>query len=1039
LTKGRSIIQKRYFNGQKIINRRRMILKMKKAKKVLSIILCIILVLSNFAFADNSSDLKGNWAEDQINSWLAKGYVKGFSDGSFKPNNDISRIEFVILINRAFGFTETETIDFKDVKVNDWFYSEVSKAKKAGYIAGQNGGAFNPNDKITRQEAAVILSRLFNLQATPNAEILGALNDAANIPSWSQGAISAVISKGYMQGLPDKSFKPSKIMTRAEAIVILDRCYLDHVKVAYDKAGVYTAGTVEGSLEIKAADVTLQDTVINGNLIISENVGDGNVNLKNVIVNGSTYVRGGGLNSIYAEDSSFKIIIIDKMDNKVRFVVVGKTTVSDVDMKSGGTLEEQSLIGTGFGNVLFSKETSSKEPVILIGEFQNIDVKAANIVIDLKGSASKLDVAANASNALITLSLQAKIKEIIFNALAVVTGNGSIETALVNASNSRVEVPNITANIGNGATNVYIYTPAPTRKPTRRNSTTPTVPTAAISYFEELVTGVNSTMEYSTDNWGTSTGVTGTNINISSIIPANGNLATDYTVTLNIRVKASPNLEQTLLIPARPAYPVPGDGTGNTFKVELASGANGTRVTAQSNLEVSIRRADFTTKVAWENGTPTGKDFPTAALTDSVRARIKATSTSFAGDSGSITMTSLNCKVSASTTPIIAGAATDITVWDLDVSDDATDFQVEFTAAEDETLIDEYRIMVIPSASSFSYNLNSANGVAEGKYISVPKTGVDTYTVDFADHAVDVGGHPIINDVDGKPIITGEPYAMFILSVADGVNANVNSLSPFTPTVRLIPSISIDLVPDTGNEAKFEIVGMGDYYGRTYPSGTLNLLMADGTSRGYYLSIFNSKIYYRIEYQDSTPEPGDKITLSDDGTGLITISLTDATDGSLDGYYLLGVGPYGYRTYIPFVIETDLGETDVIVVRPELELASGDNININYYHSGEDLSYSITYTAGSANLLYDDGSMLDYQTIPASDYSFKLESNVEPEADDQITVTDDGNGSVTITVSDPDINGSLDGIYTLWVSDDNFKYVMPVDFTIEGTTVTIQQ
>jgi hypothetical protein len=1007
-----------------------------KTKKVLCIILCITLVLSNFVFADNKSDLKGNWAEDQINNWLAKGYVKGFHDGSFKPNHDISRIEFIVLINRAFGFTETEAIDFKDVKENDWFYREVSKAKKAGYITGQNDGAFKPNAKITRQEAAVILSRLFKLHGSSNTEVFAALKDVNSIPSWSQDAISAVVSKGYMQGLPDKSFSPSKTMTRAEAIVALDRCYLDYVKVTYDKASVYTAGTVEGSLEIKAADITLQDTVINGNLIISENVGDGNVKLNNVTVKGNTYVRGGGRNSIIADNSTFKIVIIDKLDNKVRFVAVGNTTIQSVDMKSGGTLEEQNLTNSGFGNVLISEETSSKEPVLLVGEFQNINIKAANLAVNLKGSISKLDIAPNASNTLITLSLQAKIKELIANALAVITGDGSIETAQVSASGTRIEVPNNTVNIENAAINVFIYKPAAT--PTRRNSgggtTTPSVPSAAISYFQELVTGVNSTMEYSTDNWSTSTDVAGTNINISSMIPTADNLATGDLVTIKIRIKAAPNLEQTLSIPARPTYPVPGDGTGNTFKVEPASGANGTRVTAQSNIEVCIKRADFTTKVAWENGTPTGKDFTTAAFTDRVSARIKATSTSFAGNSSSITLTNLNCKVSESSTPVIAGAATDISVYDLDVANDATDFQVEFNAAPDETLIEEYRIMVIPSGSSFSYNLDDANGAVEDSYITVPKTGDSTYTVDFADYAAMVDGHPIIKDVDGQPIMTGEAYRMFILSVADGVNANVNSMSALTSTVSLIPYITIDLVPGAGSSARFQIVGEGDYYGRTYAPGTVNLLTSNGTPRSYYMPIFSSKIFYYIDYNDSTPEAGDKITLLDDGTGLVTISITGGENNSLDGHYLLDVGPEGFSSYIPFVIQGN----DVLVVRHDLELATGDTIEINYYHSGEDLTYHMTFTAGSTDLLDANGEMLGFQAIPSSDYSFELESIATPEAGDQITVTDDGTGKVTITVTDPNINSSLDGTYTLWVSDDIFGHARAIDFTINGTTVTIQ-
>lgn len=1212
---------------------------MNKAKKILSIIMCIALVLSNFTFADNGSDIKGNWAENQINSWLAKGYVKGFSDGSFKPNNEISRIEFVIMINRAFGFTEIEAVDFKDVKANDWFYSEVSKAKKAGYISGLNDGTFSPNSKITRQEAAVILSRLFKLQASSNTEILAALKDASSIPSWSEGAISAVISKGYMQGLSDKSFEPSKIMTRAEAVVALDRCYLDYVKVAYEKAGVYTAGTVDGSLEIKAADVTLQDTVINGNLVISENVGDGNVKLKNVTVKGNTYVRGGGLNSIIAEDSTFKLIIVDKTDNKVRFVAFGNTIVDSVNMISGGKLEEQNLSGSGFGTVIINEESKSTDPVILVGKFESIDVKAANFIIDIEGTIgdlkvdstaknttvnisrdssivslsiyasvtltgtgkvesavlqasnielminggniAKLDVSTNASNTLISLSLQAIIKELIVNALAVVTGNGNIETAQVNTSGTRVDVPTSTVNLGDGVTNVVTYTPPPTSSGSRRTEretpnpsepSDPSAPNAFIVYSQELLLGVSTTMEYSTDNWATSTDVTGTGINISSIIPAEGNPA----ATLKIRAKATPSAVQTLTIPARPATPnyaidfinerinsvastdeysddnfatyVPS-GTGaditihpnsNSFSekhiyfrkkvtttsfrsavqhiviptrpsyeglsglvtVVPASGPNGTMVTAENSIEIRLIRADEFVKVAWEDGTSDGKDFTTAAYSDIVRTRRKATSTTFAGDQFGIVLNESNCKYVPSATPVIsgvtipdgtykvgdtievtinadntgytagvitvndvdvsstfasavgnsytvlytvvsgdqdratveaipisvvlynestpstaytaplptgsvvidgnlpfwfsikqvvstnneidgdgksnvtitwtdstspdvdhyeivakvgatatvdadvitgmgnindgvqsatfewtvgeivnvgvvavdtvgnkrittrsvtvladavttAGAATNLAFNDLDINNDASDLQVQFNAAIDESSLSEYRVMVVPTGSAVSYSLTGANSVPADSYISMSTKTGGTYTVNFGAEA---------KDVDGNVIHTGTSYSLFILSIADGIKATLNSLSAKILNVMLSPFITTELVPDLGNEAKFKIVGQGDYSLHTFEAGTANLINSDGSLR-YYMPIFGSDIYYMINTAGAVPEAGDQIIVTDDGTGIITISVTDGdVDGSLNGIYKLDVASGGFSTYVNFTI-----------------------------------------------------------------------------------------------------------------------------------------
>lgn len=1301
---------------------------LKKTKKILSIIMCLVLVLTNLTFADSSSDVKGHWAEEQINSWLLKGYVKGFEDGSVKPNNEISRIEFIIMVNRAFGFTETDSVNFKDVKANDWFYSEVAKAIKAGYISGLSDGTFKPKDSISRQEAAVILSRLFKLEANADAEVLSALKDSGSIPTWSSGAISAVISKEYMKGMPDKSFMPSKKMTRAEAIVTLDRCYLDYIKATYDKAGTFTAGTVEGSIEIKAADVILQDTVINGNLIINESVGDGNVTLRNVVVKGDTVVRGGGLNSIIAESSTFTRVIINKSDNKVRFVATGSTTVANVDMQSGGKLEEQNLNSSGFGTIQITQESANLGSITLIGNFERVDVNTANIYIDIQGEIVDFNVSDNANNTSINLSLEARINNLIVDAMSIITGLGRIGNADINISNIMINVPITTVNLGDGVTDVTTYTPPSTLPTIPSIPTTPTIPTtpsapnAYILYFTEWVIGVNSTMEYSYDNWTTKADVVGTYIDISSIIPSTGS-----TATLKIRVKATPSAEQTLNIPARPASPnyqidyenetinsvastdeysydnvsfysgyspdpnldydiklypgtlqkdiyimkdatstsfksdvqhivIParptepafGDGTGNTIKIEPASiGEMGTKVTAQDNIEVSLMLWDNSVKVPWENGTSIGKEFTNAVLNDKVSARVKATSSSFAGYANDTYLTPDKCKVKVMPAPTIsgvtipagnykvgdnvtltieaddsiytggvikvnnisvsasfvnvggnnytvtytvmegnidrasvgaipisvalynastpcsyyttaptsggivtidansakaisvtrptsmsneksadgksnvkitwvdstsldvdhyeiiakegslpsvtdvvagmtdiakgtqtatfewtssvnlyvavvtvdfagnkkavmgfyanvavvadvleveAGAATITAVYDNDIYDDVRDFQVEFNAAQNEDLVSEYRILVQGTGSAFSYNLEEANLIPEGNYITVEKTGASVYTVDFT-----LGQ----KDVDGRTIHTGEYYDMFILSVADGTNATMNSLSGYEDDNAILsPLIALNLVPDIGNEAKFEIVGYGDFSVHTYGGTPTGLLDTDGTLLDISKGLFPSGIYYKIgNYNpdiDASPEAGDQITVADNGFGIITISVTGGDNNSLDGCYLLNVGPLGFTNYIPFVVEGN----NVLVLKHELAKTNDNTLAIEYYHSGTS-SASIEYTyeigVGVADLLVSGQINSNYQTIEGGDFSYMLESSVTTlDTEDQITVTVGEDGNITITVTDGGTNNSLDGEYRLWVNDDNFGLPAFIDFTVSGTTVTLQ-
>lgn len=190
------------------------------------------------------SDLKGHWAEKTLSAWVDKGFIKGYGDGSFRPAKPITRAEFVVVVNRAFGFTQSAAAAFTDVSENDWYYGELSIAKAAGYINGTPNGKFMPERTISRQEVAVIMARLLALQPSDPAEQYRDLRDA---PAWSKGAIGAMISSGLMRGFPDGTFRPEAVTSRAEAVVILDRSLpLKNDEAANNEDNEQTSGGGEG-------------------------------------------------------------------------------------------------------------------------------------------------------------------------------------------------------------------------------------------------------------------------------------------------------------------------------------------------------------------------------------------------------------------------------------------------------------------------------------------------------------------------------------------------------------------------------------------------------------------------------------------------------------------------------------------------------------------------------------------------------------------------------------------------------------------------
>ncbi|WP_339220714.1 S-layer homology domain-containing protein [Paenibacillus sp. FSL H8-0332] len=168
--------------------------------------------------AKTPKDIQGHWAQKQLQSWLDKGYLGGYPDGTVKPNKAITRGEYVALINRLFGFTDTASISFTDVKKSNWVYSEVSKAVKAGYIGGYENNTFRANNPLTRQEAAVIAAKLLKL-STSSTPLK--FKDNAQIAAWAKGAVASAAEKKIINGYPDGTFGPKKSLTRAEAVGII--------------------------------------------------------------------------------------------------------------------------------------------------------------------------------------------------------------------------------------------------------------------------------------------------------------------------------------------------------------------------------------------------------------------------------------------------------------------------------------------------------------------------------------------------------------------------------------------------------------------------------------------------------------------------------------------------------------------------------------------------------------------------------------------------------------------------------------------------
>lgn len=177
---------------------------MKKMMRFLIVICIYILAFSTNSFATFSDVESDYWCEMQINDFLESGFVDGYEDGTFRPEQAITRAEFSKIINSYMGYEVS----------GDWQEANMEVAKEKGYLT-----VGDEESTITREEAFVSLNRLMNLDDIEDVSL--EYLDSGDISIWALQATQNLTFTRYIKGFPDSELKPKQDMTRAELVAIL--------------------------------------------------------------------------------------------------------------------------------------------------------------------------------------------------------------------------------------------------------------------------------------------------------------------------------------------------------------------------------------------------------------------------------------------------------------------------------------------------------------------------------------------------------------------------------------------------------------------------------------------------------------------------------------------------------------------------------------------------------------------------------------------------------------------------------------------------
>lgn len=176
---------------------------------------------NNF-FDVNSS----HWAYSFITQLNKEKILSGYPDGTFRPENLVTREEFVKMIVSAAGLYDTNAMTvFEDVPSSHWAYSFIASAKNAGIVNGVSESVFGAGSIITREDVAVITSRIMDrFNQTNYTETQGAnteFTDDMNISDYARASVKALAQNNIISGFEDGSFKPKDLLTRAQASKII--------------------------------------------------------------------------------------------------------------------------------------------------------------------------------------------------------------------------------------------------------------------------------------------------------------------------------------------------------------------------------------------------------------------------------------------------------------------------------------------------------------------------------------------------------------------------------------------------------------------------------------------------------------------------------------------------------------------------------------------------------------------------------------------------------------------------------------------------
>ncbi|MEO1070057.1 MAG: S-layer homology domain-containing protein [Cyanobacteria bacterium J06638_6] len=189
------------------------------------------------------------WARPFIESLASNEVIAGFPDGTFKPNQPVTRAQFAAIVRNAFEQPYGRSApQFKDVASSYWASAAIADAYSQGFLSGYPDGAFQPEQQIPRVQALVALANGLNYSPSGSVnEALGMYRDASQIPGYGESPVAAATENRLVVNYPNVDvLQPARTATRADVAAFIYQALVAQGRMPELQAGLSASNYIVG-------------------------------------------------------------------------------------------------------------------------------------------------------------------------------------------------------------------------------------------------------------------------------------------------------------------------------------------------------------------------------------------------------------------------------------------------------------------------------------------------------------------------------------------------------------------------------------------------------------------------------------------------------------------------------------------------------------------------------------------------------------------------------------------------------------------------